>query len=177
MSHAEIDYQGEGEPKKKGGLVITLAVVLVLSLIGGGGGWVVGGMLAPQIKAAEEEAAANAEADAGGHGAQPDGHGEGEEEAHVRPSLYPLQPITTNLSYPADSWVRLEMSLLFREKPDDALADRISEDILSYLRTVSLQQIDGPRGFEYLRDDLVERARLRSEGEVTDVIFRTFVIE
>ncbi|MAY62224.1 MAG: flagellar basal body protein FliL [Rhizobiales bacterium] len=172
MSHAEIDYQGE-EPKKKGGLVVTLAVVLVLSLIGGGGGWVVGGMLAPQVKKAEDEAAA-ATAEAG-HGAQP--AGEGEEEEHIRPSLYPLPPITTNLSYPADSWVRLELSLLFRETPDDVLADRISEDILAYLRTVSLQQIDGPRGFEYLRDDLVERARLRSEGEVTDVIFRTFVIE
>jgi len=53
VSHAEIDYQGgEGQPKRKGGLIITLAVVLVLSLIGAGGGWMVGGMLAPVMTTA-----------------------------------------------------------------------------------------------------------------------------
>ncbi len=172
MSHAEIDYQGgEGQPKRKGGLIITLAVVLVLSLIGAGGGWMVGGMLAPQVKQAEEKAA-----EAAGHGEEKQERG-AETEELVRPELYPLPPITTNLSYPEDSWVRVELTLLFRNTPDERLADRINEDILSYLRTVSLQQIEGPRGFEYLRDDLVERAQLRSEGEVTDVIFRTFVIE
>jgi flagellar FliL protein len=48
---------------------------------------------------------------------------------------------------------------------------------MSYLRTVSLQQIEGPRGFQYLRDDLRERVKLRSEGRVNDILFRTFVIE
>ncbi len=176
MTHAEVDYQGDNPPKKKGGMIVTIVVLLVLSLVGAGGGWMVGGMLAPQVKPTEEEAAA-AEAAAAGHGQQ--GHGGEAEEAEVavRPELYPLPPITTNLSYPADSWVRLELSLLFRETPDEKLADRINEDILTYLRTVSLQQIEGPRGFEYLRDDIVERAQLRSQGEVTDVILRTFVIE
>ena len=42
---------------------------------------------------------------------------------------------------------------------------------------VSLQQIQGPRGFQYLRDDLKERVDLRSEGRVTNLMFRTFVIE
>jgi flagellar protein FliL len=175
VTHAEIDYQGGDPPKKKGGLVVTLAVVLVLSLVGAGGGWMLGGMLAPQVKQTEEEVAAAEAAAAGGE--QAHGSEKEEEEKVVRPELYQLPPITTNLSYPADSWVRVELSLLFRETPDEKLADRISEDILSYLRTVSLQQIEGPRGFEYLRDDLVERAQLRSQGEVTDVIFRTFVIE
>ena len=172
MSHAEVDYEGGEAPKKNGGLIVTLAAVLVLSLVGGGGGWVVGGMLAPEIKQKEEEAKKAAAEHGGGHEKK-----DGEEEEHVRPSLYPIGPITTNLSYPSDSWVRLELSLLFKETPDERLADRINEDILAYLRTVSLQQIEGPRGFEYLRDDIVERAQLRSQGDVTDVIFRTFVIE
>lgn len=172
MSHAEVDYEGGEAPKKKGGLIVTLAAVLVLSLVGGGGGWVVGGTLAPEIKQKEEEAKKAAAEHGGGQEKK-----EGEEEEHPRPSLYPIGPITTNLSYPSDSWIRLELSLLFKETPDETLADRINEDILAYLRTVSLQQIEGPRGFEYLRDDIVERARLRSQGDVTDVIFRTFVIE
>ena len=173
MSHAEVDYEGGEAPKKKGGLIVTLAAVLVLSLVGGGGGWVVGGMLAPEIKQKEEEAQKAAAEHGGGHEKK---EGE-EEEENVRPSLYPIGPITTNLSYPSDSWVRLELSLIFKDTPDESLADRINEDILAYLRTVSLQQIEGPRGFEDLRDDIVERAQLRSQGDVTDVIFRTFVIE
>jgi flagellar FliL protein len=49
--------------------------------------------------------------------------------------------------------------------------------MLAYLRTVSLQQIEGPRGFQYLREDLRERVKLRSEGRVNDLLLRTFVIE
>jgi flagellar FliL protein len=106
---------------------------------------------------------------------------EGGKEQHVenkpRENVIPLDPITTNLSYPSDSWIRIEVSLLFGGAPDQALADQIHQDVLSYLRTVSLQQIEGPRGFQYLRDDLRERVKLRSEGRVNDILFRTFVIE
>ena len=51
------------------------------------------------------------------------------------------------------------------------------KDIMAYLRTVSLQQVEGPRGFQYLKDDLQERVDLRSEGRVSKVMFRTLVIE
>lgn len=164
-----------GKKKKGGGLFVTLAAVLLLTLVGGGGGWMVGGLLAPEIKARTAQAA-EAEAEAAGASGQAGGNGEAE-EAVVRPNLVELEPITTNLSYPSDKWVRVEVALLYRGEPDQYVTDRINEDILAYLRTVSLQQIEGPRGFQYLRDDLAERARLRSEGKVTDVLFRTFVIE
>jgi flagellar FliL protein len=48
---------------------------------------------------------------------------------------------------------------------------------MTYIRTVSLQQIEGPRGFEYLKDDIQERVDLRAQGRVSRVMFRTFVIE
>ncbi len=88
-----------------------------------------------------------------------------------------LEPITTNLSYPSENWVRLEVALMFKDKPDVKVSEDVHQDILSYLRTVSLQQIEGPRGFQYLRDDIQERVDLRSQGRVTKVMFRTFVIE
>ena len=53
----------------------------------------------------------------------------------------------------------------------------VHQDIMAYLRTVSLQQVEGPRGFQYLKDDLQERVDLRSEGRVSKVMFRTLVIE
>ena len=66
---------------------------------------------------------------------------------------------------------------MFKDKPDVKVSEDVHQDILSYLRTVSLQQIEGPRGFQYLRDDIQERVDQRSQGRVTKVMFRTFVIE
>ncbi|MNE92472.1 Flagellar basal body-associated protein FliL [compost metagenome] len=69
------------------------------------------------------------------------------------------------------------MALQFDGVPDPAMAEQIHQDIAAYLKTVSLQQIQGPRGFQYLRDDIQERVDLRSDGRVTNVMFRTFVIQ
>ena len=162
---ADFDSAEEDGGKKKSGLVVTIAIVLVLSLIAAGGGWMVGGLIAPQVDQPETAAAEQA-------------HGKDEKkEDKPRDNVVALEPITTNLSYPSDNWIRVEVSLVFTNEPDDAIADQIHQDILAYLRTVSLQQIEGPRGFQYLREDLRERVKLRSEGRVNDLLLRTFVIE
>ncbi|TDK35105.1 flagellar basal body-associated FliL family protein [Rhizobium deserti] len=158
--------------KKKSSVMITAAAVAALTLIGGGGGWVVGKIIAP-APATPAADAHTASADAG-HGAAPAG-GEHGGAANIHVKL--LDPIIANLAYPSDSLVRLEISLIFGENVDEAVAGAVQEDILAYMRTMSLQQIQGPRGFGYLRDDLKERAKLRSQGKVADIVFRTFVIE
>jgi len=162
----------EGAGKKKT-LVLTVAAVAAMTLVAAGGGWFVGTALLPQTMLSEEESAA----DAG------DGKGEdkeGDKAGFVFPDagrIVTLDPLTTNLSHPAGTWVRLEVSLIYRDEPDRETTDMINEDMLAYLRTVSLQQIAGPRGFLHLREDLLERAILRSQGRVSDLIFRTFAIE
>lgn len=166
---ADFDSAEEDGGKKKSGLVVTMAIVLVLSLIAAGGGWMVGGLIAPQVD--QPEMAAGKEADG------KDEKKEDKAEDKPRENVVALEPITTNLSYPSDNWIRVEVSLVFTNEPDDAIADQIHQDILAYLRTVSLQQIEGPRGFQYLREDLRERVKLRSEGRVNDLLLRTFVIE
>ena len=173
-------------PKKKSPLLAMIIALVILSVVGGGAGWVVGGMIAPAVKSAKEEAAkqeaAAAAAKGGGEHKAEGEKGEGEEGGlpHVSTpgaGVYQLEPITTNLAYPSDNWIRLEVALLFTDKPDVNLAEDINQDIIAYLRTVSLQQIDGPRGLQYLKDDIQERVDLRSEGRVTKVMFRTFVIQ
>jgi flagellar protein FliL len=166
---ADFDTAEDDDGKKKSGLVVTIAIVLVLSLIAAGGGWMVGGLIAPEVDQPETAAAENA------HGK--DQKKEDNAEDKPRENVIALEPITTNLSYPSDNWIRVEVSLVFANEPDDAIADQIHQDILAYLRTVSLQQIEGPRGFQYLREDLRERVKLRSEGRVNDLLMRTFVIE
>ncbi len=166
----------EGGAKKKGGGIMVIAGVGILTLVGTGGGWVVGGMIAPKDPAAaavqHEEAAA-----AGGHG---EGGKKEEGLPHISTpanGVVLLEPITTNLAYPSENWIRLEVALAFKGPPEMPLAESIHQDILAYMRTVSLQQIEGPRGFQYLRDDIQERVDLRSQGKVAKVMFRTMVIE
>lgn len=165
------DEEPEEKGKGKSGLIVTLAIVVVLSLIAGGGGWMLGGILAPQVDQPEEAAAA------AGHAGGDEAESTDPEAVKERENILPLEPITTNLSYPSENWIRIEVSLVFAGSTDDALADQIHQDIMAYLRTVSLQQIEGPRGFQYLRDDLRERVKLRSKGRVNDLLLRTFVIE
>lgn len=167
----------EGEGKKKSGLMALVIPLVVLTAVGGGGGWVIGNMLAPQVKQAEDAAKA-AEAAAAG------GEGEAKKEEEGLPPIsteangvVALEPITTNLAYPSENWIRLEVALMFNGPPDVKIAEDVHQDIMAYLRTVSLQQVEGPRGFQYLKDDLQERVDLRSEGRVSKVMFRTLVIE
>jgi flagellar protein FliL len=166
-------------PKKKASPVLLIAALLGLTVVGAGGGWLVGGMVAPKIKTAneiQEKAAAEA--------AKKEGGKEGEKDSGAIPTIpaaengiVQLDPITTNLAYPSNSWVRMEVALVFNGPTDVKLAEDIQQDIMTYMRTVSLQQIEGPRGFNYLKDDLQERADLRSEGRVSRIMFRTFVIQ
>lgn len=160
----------EGQKKKLSPTVLMAIAIVILTVLGAGGGWMVGGMVAPKIKAAEEAV----KAEAGEHGGKEEGIPHIATEAN---GIVQLEPITTNLAYPSDNWVRLEVALLFKGAPDVVIAEDIHQDILAYLRTVSLQQVEGPRGFQYLKDDIQERVDLRSEGRVTKVMFRTFVIE
>ncbi len=164
MAEAAAGEQGG----KKVSLVVTIGIVAVLSLFASGGGWLVGKLLAPPPA---EEAKIEAKAGAAGR--------EAEIVSLATPEngIVALEPMTANLAYPSENLVRLEVSLMFKDKPDPVLAEEIHQDMLAYLRTVSLQQIQGPRGFQYLREDLQERVDLRSQGRVTNVMVRTFVIE
>ncbi|CAN7368599.1 flagellar basal body-associated FliL family protein [Agrobacterium genomosp. 3] len=163
----------QAESKKKSSpVVMTIAGVVILTLLGAGGGWLVGGMIAPKIAGAE--AAAHAPAASAEKGKAAEGIEKISAEAN---GIVQLDPITTNLAYPSTNWVRLEVALMFKGPVEVGLAEDIHQDIMAYVRTVSLQQLEGPRGFQYLKDDIQERVDLRSQGRVSKVMFRTFVIE
>lgn len=151
------------------GLVIQLAVLLVLTVAAAGAGWFFGGMLGaipePEQAAPQGTATEHSKADVNNSYA----------EANLR--IFPLETITTNLSDPTDIWVRLELALVFGERPDAELAEIVHQDILAYLRTVKARQIEGPSGFQHLRSDLDERARIRSDGKVRQVLIRTMLFE
>jgi flagellar protein FliL len=94
--------------------------------------------------------------------------------------LLKLVPMVTNLADPPSSWARIEASLVIENvKQEEAgvLAAQIGQDVIGYLRTVSLPQLEGARGLQYLREDLNERASLRSAGKVRELIIETLVVQ
>ncbi len=173
MDLSDEDQNGEG--KKKPSPVVTIAIIAGLSVLAGGGGWLVGNLLAPA--APSETVAAEVSGAAGDQDGKKAEDGDLPRLATEANGIVALEAFTSNLAYPADNLVRMEVALAFKDAPDPVLAEAIHQDIMAYMRTVSLQQIQGPRGFQYLRDDLKERVDLRSEGRVTNIMFRTFVIE
>ena len=102
--------------------------------------------------------------------------------AELPPSagLFDMPPIVTNLGSPSEVWIRLEASIVYDAKAlphPDAMAEEIAGDELAYLRSVSISQLEGPIGLQNIRQDLNERAAIRSGGKVSELIIRTLVVQ
>ncbi|MFC6790911.1 flagellar basal body-associated FliL family protein [Methylobacterium komagatae] len=94
-------------------------------------------------------------------------------------SLRSVGSVVTNLAEPAESWVRIESSVVLKgvvPNADVTLAE-IRADLLAYLRTVSMAQVEGASGLQHLREDLNERAVLRSKGAIRELIVESLVVQ
>jgi flagellar FliL protein len=146
-------------------LVIAMIVLTGLSLGAGG-------MFGLQVLAKAGKAAPPAQADPS---AGEDRKGRFSEKA----SVHALSPIVTNLASPEKTWIRIEASIVIEGEGVDAkaLSASVTEDTMAYLRTLSLPLIEGASGLLHLREDLNERARVRSGGKVRDMIVHTLIVE
>ncbi len=89
-----------------------------------------------------------------------------------------LAPILVNLREPANLYVRLEAALILEPGADGAgLTAKVADDLVAYLRTVSLSEIEGPTGFQYFREDLKKRAAQIGGGKVKELLLQSFVIQ
>lgn len=156
-----------GQPPRQLSVTAFIAVVAALTLAAAGIGFLSGMQI---LSSAPEPARSNVAAPAGYLG---------ERQRMESAKLQPLAPIVTNLAGSPAVWIRIEASLAFQDVPADAdaLAARISEDIIGFLRTVSVKQIEGPIGFQNLSEDLNERVRVRSDGRVSELIIQGLIIE
>ncbi len=92
--------------------------------------------------------------------------------------LLQLPAVVTNLSGGA-KWIRLESSALIEtsEEVPHALPAQLAEDIAIFARNISLEQMSAPSGFQYFREELLERLATRTGGKVKDLTFQSIVIE
>jgi len=154
-----------GEKKTDGGMLI-IAVVL-LTLVAGAGGWLLGSNIGEIVGLSSKLATAAAS-------------GKAQVDVVMSDSdVTVLPPILTNMVSPSTAWIRMESALVAKpqEKISAAVAAEITSDFLAYLRNSSLARIKGPTGFMYLREDLLERANIRSGGKVSHVLISGLVIE
>ena len=146
--------------KRKDGLLGTIIMFVLVSAIGAGMGF--GGLWFQAQKEAPVETAVAAE------------------ETDAKPvslHIHDLKPILTNIAAPKDVWVRMELSLLTGEPIDAELAEDIGQDIIALMRTIRLDQMEGPSGFLALRHAIDQRAKFRAGDTVERVLFRTLVLE
>jgi flagellar FliL protein len=160
----------EGEPKGSSPLALVLALIIVTVLAAGTGG-LIGLFLQPQ---AHQSGPAPAQSKAEHQAKEAGGHGT------AGASLKVLAPVTTNLSGQKSTWVRLETAIVLEGEPPadvDVLGGKITDDILAFMRTVPLAHIEGPSGYQNLREDLNDLVLVRSGGKVRELVVQTLIIE
>ena len=142
--------------------------ILVLTAAAGGGGAFIGTQIVAAAKSAAEKAA-------GG----PDAPKSSAAPLASTEALKELVPVVTNLASPEGTSIRLQTAIVY-DKTDapqiDVIASKIGEDVLTFVRTLTLAQIQGASGLQALRDDLNERAAVRSDGKVRELLIEMLVV-
>jgi flagellar FliL protein len=155
----------QGGEKKSSGAFLGLVMVTLLAA-GGGGGF--GFYLSGSLKGNEAAAKPAAAPKAGEKPSVPSGA-----------KIVEMAPIIANLAEPKSAWMRIEASLVIDGELEGApaLAGKIAEDIVAYLKTMSLAQFEGGSGFQNLREDLNERARVRGGSQVREIVIHGVIVE
>jgi len=186
------DAEGKAASDGKASSRQTVFALIATTCVAAGSGGFLGLNLAgaPDARPSGEEGraasvAAKAPAakahDGAAHGEHAGGK-ETEPEQSEQPSLrlQQLAPIVTNLSSPETSWIRLQAAIVYDAKalphPEIVVAELMS-DIVAFLRTISLSSIEGADGLRRLREDLNERAAIRSDGHVREFIIQALVVQ
>ena len=155
-------------PKKSRSFVAAAVGVVAVTLIAAGGGVGLGMKNAATLARAVRDAQAPAEQ------APPAPKISGDTVVRA------LDPVITNLASPLDTWVRLETAMVFKNgglANPDVTAAELRQDEVAYLRTVDVSQLEGPSALQHLREDLNERASLRTNGAVSELVIETLIIQ
>jgi flagellar protein FliL len=94
--------------------------------------------------------------------------------------LTPFPAITANLASPDTVWIRLEGSMAV--KPNEGIkpaeiVQLASDKMIAYVKTLKLDDLQGPVGFLALRSDLNEVVRSATDGQARSVLISGFIVE
>lgn len=170
---AVLDHE---EEKGRGpSALVQFVLLVVLTSAAIGMGWLVGAQLDGETPEAPSGPAEIERGTIGGGSGDDEAAEQGETLA--APHVHLLDPITTNLAEPSDTWVRLELALVFEVEVEPRLVSAIHQDLFAYMRTVKLRQVESASSFQHLKTDFKERANIRSAGRVSDVLVKALIYE
>jgi flagellar FliL protein len=173
MTAVESAASAAAESKAPGfSLMRTLMELAIVTAMAIGAGALLATLLAPPP--------VKADATTQKEGASSKGAAANKECARPGMALVDLPPIVTNIGSPTDIWARVEAAIVIDGKNvehPEILAGEIASDELAYLRTLNIAQIEGPIGLENVRQDLADRAYVRSNGKVSEFILKTLVLQ
>lgn len=178
MAKKEEKAAEKAVPAKGGGVMSTILAMAIITGLGVGAGGLFGiqaaNKIGPNAKPASVHAAAHDTHGSKEHGNDKDAKDPKKQQG---PRLVSLPNMVTNLAFPEKVWIRIEASAVIEGDNADKLSAQVAEDIVAYLRTVTLEQIQGGSGYQYLREDLNERVRVRGQGKVRDFVLQSFIVE
>ena len=168
------------EPTKSDSLMLLIVALVLVSLIAVGGGWFVSSQLtSSDMTTAKDDAnsefAKNSKADKK--------TAEGEEANaffKTQKNVVELDTILVALHDSDKVWIRLQLAVIGTEEADldiPEVKSRIASDITALVKTLTLAQISGPSGFIHFKEDLLDRARLTTDGQVEDLLIMSIVAE
>lgn len=180
------------DANKDSGLMGLLIPLVAVTLLGGGGGWFLGfSALTPKEPAktettdGEKDAAKASHGDTS-HGGKADAHGQAHDEEAPKPAEHPeslqvkeLPPLVTNLAV-GKNWVRLQAAIVFDPqelKHAETLIPELMSDLTAFMNTLDLPDVEGPDGLRRLREELNERALIRSDHHLRELVIESLVIQ
>ncbi len=90
-----------------------------------------------------------------------------------------IPSIIVDLSGEPKARVRLDVSIVAVHGTSEAsvLKNEVREDIIAYLKGLTVADIQGVRGLQNLREQLEDRAKIRGRGAILGLLIGGFVIE
>jgi len=158
------------EENQGAGIKSLILAALLVGVMAALAGWFLGKKISEEASTSSISNQAQAEKTA---------NGDKKSHYEANNALVPLTPIITNLGEAEKARLQMEITLIVKENSTLTLEQQseISNDFIALLRQMSIKQIKGPTGLMNLREDLLERARIRSEGKVSALLISSLVIE
>ncbi len=170
---------------KGGGILIPALLITIIALGGGAGfGWFMLGKTGvgdiSTKTASKPVAKKKGKKGKKGKGDKKGKNASSKDEVSRSEEIISLPAITTNLNSISKRWVRLEASIIAKSGTE-AIAEktqsRLTQDIMTHLRELKLEDLEGVAGLANLRSDLREIVRIRTKGRSEEVIVHGIIVE
>ena len=170
------------EGKKPESAKVFIVAMVLVSALAVAGGWLVGTQLnmaeTPNLQKME-----NAKSEKDKKNSKDGKHGDDDENSKMTPgevSVVNLEPILAALDNNDNVWLRLQLAVISKSDSDldsPEIKARMESDIVALLKTLTLEQISGPSGLLHLKEDLLDRTRLTTDGKVDELMIMSIIAE